>query len=230
MAQSQNASATKHRILKVTIKQMLDDSPDTSWMGEYSDTPETEYAIDRATDSFQGDIDAGQDWLDRIESRLQDTLNELPEEDPLHLSAENSAIGQAISTVYDLRMDAPFNNVSWDRRTYRYFNAPVENYKGESPEDIRKYARQDYKRMEDLNNGHFGFIGISAEAQVQLTGDTVQRITSGGLWGIESDSEKSYLESVEQEELGQLKTELTALGFSKRAIAKAFQSIVRKES
>ena len=33
------------RIHKVTIKRMTDESPDTSWLGEYSNTAETEYAI-----------------------------------------------------------------------------------------------------------------------------------------------------------------------------------------
>ena len=38
------------RIHKVTIKRMVDESPDTSWLGEYSNTAETDYAIDRAHD------------------------------------------------------------------------------------------------------------------------------------------------------------------------------------
>ena len=36
------------RIHKVTIKRMVDNSPDTSWLGEYSNKQTSEYSIDRA--------------------------------------------------------------------------------------------------------------------------------------------------------------------------------------
>ena len=36
------------RIAQVTVKRMTDDSPDTSYLGEYSDRAKSEYAIDRA--------------------------------------------------------------------------------------------------------------------------------------------------------------------------------------
>ena len=55
--------------------------------------------------------------------------------------------------------------------------------------------------------------------------DICQTITSGGLWGIESDSEESYLRSVEQEELSDLRAQLYELGFSKRAIAAAVKEM-----
>ena len=154
------------RILSVTIKRMIDESPDTSFLGEYSNSPDTEYAIDR--------------------QKLGDQA----------------------------------------RNEFRYFNGPVENYKGETPENIRKYIRQDYDRMESLNRGNWQFIGIQAEATyvVGFTGD-LQTVTSGGLWGIESDSGKEYLESVQREELDSLKNDLIAVGFSRRAIATAFKNV-----
>jgi hypothetical protein len=63
-------------------------------------------------------------------------------------------VDKAMDTVRDLRNDAPFDDdsVSWNRREYRYFN-PSDNYKGEPAEDIRKYVRQDYERMEAYNRG-----------------------------------------------------------------------------
>jgi hypothetical protein len=94
--------------------------------------------------------------------------------------------------------------------------------------------------MERLNRGDWCFIGIRAEAEIQLfhkpvhsldPGQTsIQTLTSGGLWGIESDSDREYLESVEQEELADLKTQLLVLGFSKRAISNAFKSIMMRIS
>ena len=58
----------------------------------------------------------------------------------------------------------------------------------------------------------------------------IQDISSGGLWGVESDSDKAYFAEVAGEELAELKSQLQALGFSKRAISQAFKSENVKES
>ena len=68
-------------------------------------------------------------------------------------------------------------------------------------------------RYQQYQNGDFGFIGIRAEAEILVHG-VCQTITSGGLWGIESDSDHQYLSEVEQEEIDQLKAILQSLGFS----------------
>ena len=185
------------RILKVTLKRMIDEDPDTSWLGKYSDTRTSELSIDRAHD--------------------------------LDCFANTGAEEQE---------DCPCIGDEWNRREYRYFN-PSFNYVDKSgralpentPEEVRKYVRQDYERMESLNRGDWSFIGIKAEAEV-WNADTqvVQRIHSGGLWGIESDSGEGYIEEVEQEELSNLKDELKAYGFSARAISKAFENVHYKDS
>src|SRR6202023_2691183 len=97
---------------------------------------------------------------------------------------------------------------------HRFFNPNSQNYEGESKKNIRKYVRQDFARMESLNNGQWGFIGIHARADVQLAdnGGLLQTLHSGGLWGIESDSDESYLESIQAEELATLRGELQAVG------------------
>lgn len=154
------------RILKVTIKRMADTDPDTSWLGEYSNNPESDYAIDRVG------------------------------EDGYH-----------------------------DPREFRYFNPNWQNYEGEPEADIRKFCQQDFERMEALNNGQWQFIGIRAEAEIQLSGDVVQTLSSGGLWGIESDSDGAYLEDIQNEQIAELGQQLEAAGFSKRAVAKAFENI-----
>jgi len=68
-------------------------------------------------------------------------------------------------------------------------------------------------RLRQYRNGDFSYIGISAEAEIVVDGVS-QTITSGGLWGIESDSDGQYLSEVEQEEVDQLKAILQSLGFS----------------
>jgi hypothetical protein len=164
------------RILSVNIIRELDTDPDTSWLGEYSNRPKSDYAIDRARD-------CGGDRLGRNE--------------------------------------------------YRYFNPCHENYMGEPEADIRKYCLQDFNRMESLQAGEWHFLGIRAQATVVTGSDSnhslTQRITSGGVWGIESDSGKDTFAEVETEQLAELKDELKALGFSARAISKAFKTIDHEE-
>jgi hypothetical protein len=93
--------------------------------------------------------------------------------------------------------------------------------------------------MEALNYGDWCYIGIRAEAEIGI-GDvaeypkkfnvTCQTITSGVLWGIESDSDESHIEETEKDELANLKQQLLALGFSKRAISAAFKNVEHKDA
>ena len=53
----------------------------------------------------------------------------------------------------------------------------------------------------------------------------MQEITSGGLWGIESDSDKAYLGEIETEQLSELREQLRAVGFGTRAITTAFKTL-----
>ena len=90
-----------------------------------------------------------------------------------------------------------------------------------------------YARMESANRGDWCMVGVRAEAEISIpTGpgySTLQTIHSGGLWGIESNSGADYIASVEKDELDNLRAQLTALGFSKRAIAMAFKDVQHKD-
>ena len=44
MRTKKQTALPKNRILSITIKHTLDDSPDTSWLGEYSNTAKSEFA------------------------------------------------------------------------------------------------------------------------------------------------------------------------------------------
>ena len=108
---------------------------------------------------------------------------------------------------------------------YPYFIA------AHSPEDTGnpQSVEQDYKRMEALSNGAYHLIGIQAGAEITLTGSTTQRLTSGGLWGVESDAGEPCLQTFEKEELEDLKEELLAVGFSEENIADAFAKPLRSQ-
>lgn len=109
------------------------------------------------------------------------------------------------------------------RDEYRYFIAAMSGETTGNPDSVR----QDYDRMESLNRGDWCYYGISAVAEVwNPKTHTTQKIRSGGLWGIESDS-GNYLEEVEQEQLTELSTELSSLGFGKRAITYAIKLAVK---
>lgn len=161
---------TNRRILKVTIRREIDECPDLSWIGEYSNRPgDEDKTIDRKE---RGDC-----------GRL-----ELP-----YFIATNSAADTG------------------------------------NPESVD----QDYRRMEDYGNG-WVMVGVWIEAEVTVAecgrgSSVIQRIRSGGLWGIESDSSDEFFAEVEAEEFTQLRAELSAMGFSKSAITRAFNAAERKE-
>lgn len=107
----------------------------------------------------------------------------------------------------------------WRPGDYRYFIAANGPEDTGNPESVD----QDYKRMEAGMAGEWHLVGVRAEAEVTLAGNTVQILTSGGLWGIESDSDASYFAEVEKEELDNLKSELLAAGFAEADIVAAFE-------
>jgi hypothetical protein len=92
-------------------------------------------------------------------------------------------------------------------------------------------------RMRQYRDGQFNFVGIAAEAVILLhpvnesrhvmldAAAPIQTINSGGLWGIENDSDASYLKEIQDEQLSELRDQLRAIGFSTRAISKAFENV-----
>ena len=209
------------RIHEVIIKRTIDDSPDTSWLGEYSNESASDYSIDRKH-SLDCPVNTGMSGLDLKTRTLAN----------VHGKCECATQSGLFCEADDPELEEPQCDCgeSGDagRNEYRYFNGYVEKYKGETPEDIRKYVRQDYDRMESLNKGDWCFLGVSAESEIIL-GNVCQTITSGGLWGIESDSGSDYFAEIEQEQLAELREQLHAIGFSKRAISAAFKNVERSE-
>jgi len=81
------------------------------------------------------------------------------------------------------------------------------------PDPDVSYLEQDEfeERLAAYKNEEFTFVGVHAEADVVIEG-VVQTLTSGGLWGIESDSGEEYLEGVAVEEYEALRKVLKAVG------------------
>jgi hypothetical protein len=101
---------------------------------------------------------------------------------------------------------------SGDRNSYEFFNPQ------EGACETQEQAEADYKRMMEFERGNVYCLGIRAEAFIQTSGNgqiwLCNTVSSSGLWGIESDSEKSYFEEIANEEIAELKNLLIALGFS----------------
>ena len=98
----------------------------------------------------------------------------------------------------------------------RYFIAAMSGTDTGNPESVM----QDYKRMEAYNDGEWHYLGIRAVAIVRLTEDgPKQKITSGGLWGIESDSDESCFAEVEAEQRAELADQLLAMGIDPEAVS-----------
>jgi hypothetical protein len=119
--------------------------------------------------------------------------------------------------------------------TKRILSVSIKRMWDDSPDTSYLEQPEFEERKESYKNGDFSFIGIQAEASIGV-GDNLddnirwhtQTITSGGLWSIESDSDKGHFKSVEKEELSDLREQLKAIGFSTRAISSAFKNVERE--
>lgn len=77
------------------------------------------------------------------------------------------------------------------------------------------YARQDKERLDAYNRGVWWMIGIRAVATIHIPVNDkvvkIQTIDSGGLWGIESDSDSSYLNEIGKEQVEEVREYLKIL-------------------
>lgn len=105
-----------------------------------------------------------------------------------------------------------------ERGQHRYFVACNSGEETGNPNSVE----EDYQRMEALDRGDWCMMYCYAEAEIVLCG-VIQTIRSGGLGGVESDSEDGYFDEIKKDELDHLKNILQGLGFFKTEIAKAFK-------
>lgn len=78
------------------------------------------------------------------------------------------------------------------------------------------YAREDAQRVRDFRAGQWWFETCRAVAEVRYElydgSFRVERLSSGGLYGIESDCGEEYRQEVESEELADLQAHLARFG------------------
>ena len=218
------------RILSVTIKREMDSDPDTSYLGEYVGRGKSDYTIDRRHTAECASVEPNADRVQQMLEHARGTVAEYQALEPNSDTLEWIALDDAYSQLDELSCeidDCDCGGMRLERNSFEYFEPNWENYKGLPEEEIRKYCRQDYERMESLNNQNWYYLGIVAEAKVS-SGNHVQTFTSS-CWGIESDSDKSFFVGTENDILAELKDQLSAWGFSKRAISTAFKNVEHTE-
>ena len=141
----------------IKVEQLIDECPDTSTIGEYTDTWD-DWAICRCCGEYLANVSGD---------------HRVPN-------------GDGQFTLF----------------------LPYAGGEKQGTEHYQEYGKDDYRRMEGLNRGDWCFTGIVAKATVECNG-RLERFTSGGLWGIESNA-GNYLNDVMAEELADLKGHLTA--------------------
>lgn len=226
-------------IQRISITREVDTDGDDGYLGAYSDTRTSEFSIDRAhTADCQSLNTSNQDTVDRLERAIAylEKQRWAAVNAPDSLSQVNRDNVEDLSNAQDILIEAQDRVTACDcgghlaRGEYRYFN-PSFNYvdqagkllDGNTADDVRKYVAQDYARIESRNNGVWGYVGIFACAEVVISG-VYQTVKSGGVWGVESDSDAAHIADIAADELAQLRTILHDMGFSKRAIAGAVKT------
>jgi hypothetical protein len=177
------------------IKWQYDDSPDLSYLGEYTDSP-GEWQVDRKEGRLLGEyIENETEWM---------------EEDATQIKADElEADGMEVNWNYDEREDgttvtslyywgyeilAADLRTNYDHNSYRYFAPANMDVEAESKEDKIKYAIRDFERMEDANRGYWSPVGCIVTMYIEG-----EEVAYASLWGIESDSGDGYLKEVEED-------------------------------
>lgn len=101
-----------------------------------------------------------------------------------------------------------------NRNSYPYFiSRNAEN---------KKQAQQDYERIMEFENGNVYVFGIKAVAELRTSDNgkewLINHISSGGLWGIESDSDEKYVCEIEDDQITELRSVLKQLGASDKTL------------
>lgn len=82
------------------------------------------------------------------------------------------------------------------------------------------YEREDQERLDAFHRGEWHLGGVYAEAELVVAG-TTQVVRTPGVWGIESDSERSFFTETAKEQFDELVDILAELGVPKSRIQQA---------
>jgi hypothetical protein len=179
---------------KFEIEWQYDDSPDLSYLGEYTDKP-GEWQVDRKECRLLGEyIENETEWMD----------TELATEKAAELEADGMEVTW---NSEDVRGDKQIHSLyywgyeilaadlrsTYERNSYRYF-VPGNPYSDVEQSERVKYILQDYERMEDANRGFWSSVGCVVTMFIDG-----EEVAYASLWGIESDCGDGYSKEVEED-------------------------------
>lgn len=88
----------------------------------------------------------------------------------------------------------------------------AQDYSDAPRHEAEKYMEQDAARLQAFNDGSWHMLGCRAVAEVSYPigngSRRIERFTSSGLWGIESDCGQDYKTQIESEQVNELKDHL----------------------
>lgn len=163
----------------------------------------TEYKIGKTTIKKESDYDADLSYLGEYGSKVKP-----------------GCIIRADETfIEDHADDEDYEIPGMGNREYSFFY-PFCGGEEPSAPDYQKYALQDYKQMEDYNNGQWSMIGITVSTTITTDTGLTDKIVNS-LWGIEDRWDKDsreYIQGEIENLKGENKVELLKMGFSESEI------------
>lgn len=151
---------------------------------------------------------------------VKPTIESITIEHIMETQPDLSYLGEYTDDSTDAIKRSQYKNSS----KYQYFK-PAQSYnkirkwyhengysKGNCDFYARQQRQQDFERMESYELQDWYVMGIVAKCEVKYSigngSYRLEHFTSGGLWGIESDSEQKYIDDIEHEQLQDLKEHL----------------------
>lgn len=208
--------------LTYTVKWVIDENPDLSWLGEYQKDV-SDYCVDRREGVLLGE------WVEEPEEPNPDDFDSdeafteyacttyARQYDAWDQHHGREVLATGLTTDHDRHsyrffgqfQHLPHNKNSWDHVTPEQLQQALDANKAKIArygiagfstmhQLDQLYAVLDYERIEDYNRGGWCMLGCVVEVTARG-----YDVGYASVWGIESDSEDSYREQIESELIGE---------------------------
>lgn len=194
----------------IKVKAMDDDCTDIDHLGRYTDLRDP-WVICRHCGQYLYHAEKWDRICEAIDNHALNIGTDLGRYTTLETDTITEKVYAALNKARHRLSEKRHDYEPISRGYYPYF-LPYAGGEKQGCKEYQEHGLQDYARAKAYSNGDWQYIGIRAEAVVSYdTGNGDRRIetlTSGGLWGIESDGSQDYIIAVVDEELAELKSHL----------------------
>jgi hypothetical protein len=211
------------RIGKVCFVKEVDDSPDLSWLGEFTDKEGDGWVVDRRRGEYVRVLEEAARVVCFKDAADAEDVNDTTD-DPEQVTCSECRASLDLPPV---EME-PYERPNRGRES-RYFR-PYAGGEPAGTDHYRTNGLQDWKRMEEYERGDWCSLFVQARAEVEVKiadrdFGVIQTVRSGGVGGCESDADASDFEGWKTDELADLREQLLALGLLEEEIARAFENV-----